>query len=72
MLFTELSLKSSSLQAIEAMGFQSPTDIQEQSIPLLIDRDVDFVGQAQTGTGKTLFEIASLVTTSYQFQLISL
>jgi ATP-dependent RNA helicase DeaD len=53
MLFTELSLKSSSLQAIEAMGFQSPTDIQEQSIPLLIDNDVDFVGQAQTGTGKT-------------------
>lgn len=53
MLFKELPLKSSSLQSIEALGFESPTDIQQQTIPLLIEQDIDFVGQAQTGTGKT-------------------
>ena len=53
MLFSELNLKESSLKAIEALGFESPTEIQEKSIPILLDSDIDFVGQAQTGTGKT-------------------
>lgn len=53
MLFSELNLKESSLKAIEALGFESPTEIQEKSIPLLLEADIDFVGQAQTGTGKT-------------------
>lgn len=53
MLFKELNLKPSSLKAIEALGFDSPTEIQEKSIPLLLDGDIDFIGQAQTGTGKT-------------------
>ena len=35
------------------MGFEVPTPIQEQAIPILLDSDLDFVGQAQTGTGKT-------------------
>ena len=35
------------------MGFVSPSEIQEKSIPLLLGRDIDFIGQAQTGTGKT-------------------
>jgi ATP-dependent RNA helicase DeaD len=53
MLFTELNLKSSSLEAIKFMGFESPTEIQEKSIPILIEKNIDFIGQAQTGTGKT-------------------
>lgn len=53
MLFKELNLKPASLKAVEAMGFESPTEIQEKSIPLLLERNVDFIGQAQTGTGKT-------------------
>lgn len=53
MLFNELPLKPNSLRAIEALGFETPSDIQEQSIPLLIADDIDFIGQAQTGTGKT-------------------
>jgi ATP-dependent RNA helicase DeaD len=53
MLFSELSLKESSLRAIDALGFTSPTEIQEKSIPILMSGDIDFVGQAQTGTGKT-------------------
>lgn len=35
------------------MGIVSPTPIQQQAIPLLVDRDIDLVAQAQTGTGKT-------------------
>lgn len=54
MLFSELNLKPSSLKAIEALGFKEPSEIQEKSIPILMgDREIDFVGQAQTGTGKT-------------------
>lgn len=53
MLFNELNLKESSLKAVEALGFTNPSEIQEKSIPLLMDGDIDFVGQAQTGTGKT-------------------
>ena len=54
MLFAELNLKSSSMKAIEALGFTEPSEIQEKSIPkLLAEIDIDFIGQAQTGTGKT-------------------
>jgi ATP-dependent RNA helicase DeaD len=53
MLFKDLNLKESSLKAIEALGFESPSEIQEKSIPLLLEKDIDFIGQAQTGTGKT-------------------
>ena len=35
------------------MGFETPTDIQAQAIPLLLEGDRDFIGLAQTGTGKT-------------------
>ncbi|MGH2587054.1 MAG: DEAD/DEAH box helicase [Dehalococcoidia bacterium] len=40
------------MRAIGAMGYQAPTPVQEQAIPLMLDRR-DVVGQAQTGTGKT-------------------
>ena len=53
MLFTDLNLKSSSMKAIEALGFIEPSEIQQKSIPKLLDKDIDFIGQAQTGTGKT-------------------
>lgn len=50
--FTELNINDAILQGIEQMGFESPTPVQEQCIPPLLEgRDV--VGQAQTGTGKT-------------------
>lgn len=53
MSFTELGLKESSLKAIEKMGFETPSEIQAQAIPVLLSGDVDFIGQAQTGSGKT-------------------
>ncbi|MFN8369168.1 MAG: DEAD/DEAH box helicase [Bacteriovoracaceae bacterium] len=43
----------SSLKAIAALGFESATEIQAKSIPVLLEKDTDFIGQAQTGTGKT-------------------
>lgn len=53
MTFNELGLQSEVLQAISDLGFTSPTPIQEQAIPHLLQDDSDFVGLAQTGTGKT-------------------
>ncbi|MFL5785692.1 MAG: DEAD/DEAH box helicase [Bacteriovoracaceae bacterium] len=53
MSFTTLGLKESSLKAIEKMGFDTPSEIQVQAIPVLLGGDVDFIGQAQTGSGKT-------------------
>lgn len=53
MSFNELGLKESSLKAIAKMGFEAPSEIQAQAIPVLLSGDVDFIGQAQTGSGKT-------------------
>jgi ATP-dependent RNA helicase DeaD len=50
--FAELGLSASTLQALQDVGYESPSPIQEEAIPsLLAGRDV--IGQAQTGTGKT-------------------
>ncbi|MGZ3787311.1 MAG: DEAD/DEAH box helicase [Bacteriovorax sp.] len=53
MTFQELPLRESLLKAITERGYVDPTEIQEQAIPALATTDTDFVGQAQTGTGKT-------------------
>lgn len=52
-LFNELGLNEKILQAIDEMGFKSPTPIQQQAIPIVIDGETDLIGLAQTGTGKT-------------------
>ena len=50
--FADLGLSEDLLDALEDVGYESPSPIQEQAIPeLLQGRDV--IGQAQTGTGKT-------------------
>ncbi len=51
--FQELPLRESLLKAITERGYVDPTEIQQQAIPALATTDIDFVGQAQTGTGKT-------------------
>ncbi len=53
MKFQDLGLEADLLSALTERGYIEPTDIQAQAIPLLISKDTDFVGQAQTGTGKT-------------------
>lgn len=50
--FNDLGLSAPVLQAVSDLGFESPTPIQEQAIPLLLAGN-DLIGQAQTGTGKT-------------------
>jgi superfamily II DNA/RNA helicase len=50
--FGDMNLLKDTVTAIHSMGYDTPTGIQEQAIPYLLDgRDV--VGQAQTGSGKT-------------------
>ncbi|WP_191858945.1 DEAD/DEAH box helicase [Hanstruepera ponticola] len=51
--FQELGLNQDLLQAITDMGFETPSDVQAQAIPILLDQDTDLVALAQTGTGKT-------------------
>ncbi|WP_295767364.1 DEAD/DEAH box helicase [uncultured Mucilaginibacter sp.] len=51
--FLELGIRHDIVNAISDLGFQSPTPIQEASIPVLLSGSNDFVGLAQTGTGKT-------------------
>ncbi|WP_297792161.1 DEAD/DEAH box helicase [uncultured Eudoraea sp.] len=51
--FEALGLNSSILNAIADLGFETPSEVQEKSIPLLLDDEIDLVALAQTGTGKT-------------------
>jgi len=50
--FKELNLPTPLLQALEKVGYEKPSPIQAQAIPLLLQGH-DLLGQAQTGTGKT-------------------
>ncbi|KGM18756.1 DEAD/DEAH box helicase [Corynebacterium auriscanis] len=50
--FDNLGLTSEVLEAVKKVGFEAPSPIQEQTIPVLMDGK-DVVGLAQTGTGKT-------------------
>ncbi|MGM9509942.1 DEAD/DEAH box helicase [Larkinella sp. GY13] len=52
MSFTKLALIEPILKALSAEGYTTPTPIQEQAIPILLERR-DLLGCAQTGTGKT-------------------
>lgn len=53
MTFNELGLKGEVLKSIQKLGFSTPTPIQQKAIPYLLGIHSDFVGLAQTGTGKT-------------------
>jgi ATP-dependent RNA helicase DeaD len=50
--FDELRLSSQVMQAVNEMGFEEMTPIQQQAIPVAL-QGKDLIGQAQTGTGKT-------------------
>ncbi len=51
--FEALGLNSALLNAITDLGFETPSEVQEKSIPLLLKDEIDLVALAQTGTGKT-------------------
>ena len=53
--FKDLNLAADIQNTLDELGFVQPTEIQGKAIPLLLSTDkIDFHGQAQTGTGKTL------------------
>ena len=51
--FESLGLSQELVKAVDAMGFVTPTPIQSKTIPILLEDERDFIGLAQTGTGKT-------------------
>lgn len=51
--FNQLGLSNQVLKVLSELGFEQPTEIQEQAIPQLMAGNSDFIGLAQTGTGKT-------------------
>ena len=52
MKFTELQLIEPILKALTDEGYTTPTPIQQQAIPIVLNK-IDLLGCAQTGTGKT-------------------
>ncbi len=51
--FTDITLPEPIQKAIISLGYITPTSIQEQAIPWLLENNGDLIGLAQTGTGKT-------------------
>ena len=51
--FDELNLNSSIMKSIKELGYEKPSPIQEQALPILLGDATDFIGLAATGTGKT-------------------
>jgi len=67
--FSELGLQENLLKAITDLGFEFPSDVQTQSIPVLLKKNTDLVALAQTGTGKTAafgFPMLQLTDTAQQ------
>ena len=51
--FIALGLEEVIVQAVDHLGFEKPTPVQEKCIPIVLNDDTDLVALAQTGTGKT-------------------
>lgn len=51
--FSELGISDELIKGLTENNIFTPTEIQEKSIPFLLKEGTDFIGQAQTGTGKT-------------------
>jgi ATP-dependent RNA helicase DeaD len=68
--FNELRIKEEILKVINDLGFEKPTKIQQEIIPLIID-GFDVIGQAQTGTGKTMaFALGMLTNLDYSNKFV--
>ncbi|CAH0996137.1 ATP-dependent RNA helicase CshA [Emticicia aquatica] len=52
--FKQLGVSENLVKALTEMKITKPTEIQEKAIPFLLKNTSDFIGQAQTGTGKTI------------------
>lgn len=51
--FNELGLNPLLIDALKDLGFKEPSGIQQKTIPVLLEKETDLIGLAQTGTGKT-------------------
>ena len=51
--FSALGIRKEYIQSIKEIGISTPSEIQEKTIPILLQSETDFIGLAQTGTGKT-------------------
>jgi len=51
--FSDLGISAPILKSLDNLKIKNPTEIQEKSIPVLLNKMDDFVGLAKTGTGKT-------------------
>ena len=51
--FEQLGINPEFIQALTELGIVTPTPIQQEAIPIMMQGAIDIVGQAQTGTGKT-------------------
>jgi len=51
--FEDIGLNDDILKGLSVLGFKEPTPVQARVIPLMLDKQIDLVGLAQTGTGKT-------------------
>ncbi|MGB0932924.1 MAG: DEAD/DEAH box helicase [Lishizhenia sp.] len=52
--FKALGVKPEFIKAFKELNIIEPTEIQVKTLPILLEKQTDFIGQAQTGTGKTL------------------
>lgn len=52
-IFTTLGLSDALVKTIQSLGYEKPTPVQEQAIPVLLEAPTDLVCLSQTGTGKT-------------------
>lgn len=51
--FKQLGISENYIKGLNEIGIKNPTEIQEKAIPILLKEPIDFIGLAQTGTGKT-------------------
>ena len=51
--FSELGITNSYIKALKELHIKTPTEIQIETLPVLLNNKTDFIGLAQTGTGKT-------------------
>ena len=59
--FEKLGLNDKVLKSIKKLNYEKPSEIQEKMIPLIM-KGIDLIGQAETGTGKTLAYAASILS----------
>lgn len=51
--FSNLGVRKDFIKGLKELGIKTPTEVQEKAIPFLLQNKSDFIGLAQTGTGKT-------------------